>query len=124
VGNHAREAADAAIVELRTLKSITDLSSAISELDGIRRLLRESSWAQLPERLSYVRKLLIGAGIKSAGLDSDASVVIRGSIATFSEIEKQIESAGRGKLKLNEDRINRKLIDEIDKLYELIASLV
>lgn len=124
--DRAREAAEAAVLEVQSLKSVTDLSAAISELDGVRRLLRENSWTQLPERLSYVRKLLIGVGAKGQGMElqADDEVVIRDSIAVFSSIEQHIDSAARGKVKINGDRINSQLIDRIDKLYELIARIL
>ena len=120
----AKSAADKAVAEVQKLKVVTDLSSSISELEGIRRLLREDSWHQVSERLSYVRKLLIGVGIRYPAMgDTDASRLKR-SVIVFADVEKEIDRFHRGKARISADRVNKTLIDEIDALVEIISGMV
>lgn len=120
----AKRAADRAVAEVQKLKVVTDLSSSISELEGIRRLLREDSWHQVSERLSYVRKLLIGVGIRYPAMGEGDAARLKRSVVVFADVEKEIDRFHRGKSRINADRMNQTLIDETDALVEIISSMV
>ena len=119
----AERSANEAVEEIQKLKTLTDLSSAISELEGVRRLLRENSVSQLSERLALVRKLLIGIGARHGDLVENDAEQIRQAVLAFADIEKDIDRHQRGKVSLKPEKINDSLIDQIDRLVEIISGL-
>jgi hypothetical protein len=48
---------------------------------------------------------------------------IRLSVVAFAEIEKDIDRHQRGKVALKAEKINDSLIDQIDRLVEVISGL-
>lgn len=120
----AAVAANSAVGEVRKLKVITDLSGAISELDGIRRSVRDGQWRDVSDRLSYVRKLLIGVQIQYTTISNEDLEKIKNSVLVFSGVQKDIDKSFVGKTRLSADRINRTLIDEIDSLVEIMSGMI
>jgi len=120
----AREAAQEAVVEVQKLKVVTDLSAALSELDEVRRLQRESNWASLPDRMSRVRKLLIGIRIRHPELSVEDKEAVRTAAIVFSEIELQLERHLRDGVAFNAHKMSGHVMNQIDNLSEIIAKIV
>lgn len=120
----AEDAANLAVGEVKKLKVITDLSGAISELDSIRRTGRDGQWREVSDRLSYVRKLLIGVSIQYPTMQNEDVEIIKHAVSAFAEVQKDIDKSFVGKSRLNADKINRTLIDEIDSLVAIMSGMI
>lgn len=116
----AKRAAAQAVEEVKKLKVITDLSTAGVELEEIKRHARNAAWSDLPERLTRVRKLLIAIKANNPEMAMADQEFLLDAIVGFNELEKKLVNATQP-TKLNGSRINSQLIDQADRLVEIMA---
>lgn len=124
LAENARDTAKGVRDDIKKVDTITDLSSAITIMEEIKRLQREGAWYILPDRYTILRQLLIR--IKSSKLDlSDSShIVIQNSIAHIKGIENDIENRIQRGDKLSDSvRLNKVVTKEIDKLQEVLEEV-
>lgn len=119
--DEAKRAAQEAIGEVRKVKIVVDLSAAVVELEEMKRVGRSELWAELPERLSRSRRLLIGVGASNPTLSEDDQSSVLDAIVAFSEMEKLIVKNSGDLKKLNGFRINSSLVDHSDRLLRIIS---
>lgn len=103
---------------------ISSIASAISTMEEIRRLHRQSAWEILPDRYSSIKRSLITIKKSEVELSKDHEKSIQGAITNFSSIEKQIESAlFLKKAPDNIDKLNSLISKQIDILQEIFEEI-
>jgi len=50
--------------------------------------------------------------------------IIKHAVSAFAEVQKDIDKSFVGKSRLNADKINRTLIDEIDSLVAIMSGMI
>lgn len=102
------------------LDKITDVATAISLIDEIRRNIRVSAWVLLPDRCTELRQLLVRLNDNEAEYPDIHYKALKKAITEIRRIEDLINIAGSTGLapdKAND--ISKLLRDHSDKLNEL-----
>ena len=97
--------------DLQRTDTVIEFSSAITLMDEIKRLHRQKAWEILPERYTSLRKSLISIKSSSDKLSIEQMKKLQSAIQNLKSIEEQVDSA----------IINKKELDNIDKLNKIIA---
>jgi hypothetical protein len=123
----AKRAEDAAVearAKILWTDTIMELSSAIAVMDEIKRLHRVGAWSQLPDRYSYLKRLLISIRSSNPDLVEGYRTTLQSAIQHFTDIEKKVEralvndSAPTGVAKLNTI-----VSSQLDQINEVLAAL-
>ena len=125
----AAEAAEAAALTARDrisrFDAATELSTAISMMQEIKRLHREKLWAQLPDRYSTLRQSLITIKVSHSDLTEEQATMVQGAIQHFKHMEGRIDqhlsSEQQGPLDFT--RLNRIVTRQLDNMTELMMTL-
>ncbi|WP_205633390.1 hypothetical protein, partial [Devosia elaeis] len=102
----------------------TNLSTALTELEEIRRLQRGSEWPKLPDRFSRVRNLLVGIRVRHEELSVEDKEAVRTAAIVFRELELQVERHVRDGSAINASKMSGQVMTQIDHLSEVIARIV
>ena len=85
--------AGTAAARLAHYDAITDLASALSTMDEIKRLQRQGAWHAVPDRYSELRRRLIAVEASVLSLTEAQRHTLRISIETFADQEQRVEQA-------------------------------
>ena len=91
-GAAAKKAEDAVVKvqeDIRKVNTVADFSAALTIMDEIKRLHRESAWIILPDRYSELRKLLISIKTSNPELPTRHRSKLQGAIQHFASMEQQ-----------------------------------
>lgn len=77
--------------DIRTIDTVSDLSSAISIMEEIKRLHREKAWPVLLDRYSSLKRLLIAIRGANPDFSDDFKTALQAAIQHINNIDKQVE---------------------------------
>lgn len=120
---HAREAVEEVRKDMHQFTSISELATAISSMEEIKRLHRQEAWNILPDRYSALRKSLISIRTAYPDLTDSQKATLQGAISQFTTIEKQVETALATDKPLKVARLNSLVTKEVDSLVELLEEI-
>ncbi len=127
----ARTAAQAAAVAAREVRetvarfnALTEVSEALAMLEECKRLIRMDGWVLLPDRLSALRRLLVG--VRHSGLtftDSQARG-FQDTIRALSKLENKVADQGQlGESGPNRTAMHTQLNKLADELHVILIEL-
>ena len=120
----AAEAAVATRAKLSTEDSLVAITTAITAMDEVRRLHRESAWTLLPDRYTALRKSLVSIRSGAVRLSDDQLAVLQAAIQQVTGMERQVDQAIQ-----NPDRapdpvkLNQIVSKQSDRLIELLVQM-
>jgi len=105
--------------ELVKLNTISDISTAISQLEGIKSLHQEgNSWRLLPEKYAAIKKILISIREMNPNLSRKQKSKIQAAITNLTSIQNDIEKCNLSKTEpTNVSDMNAALTANIDDLF-------
>jgi hypothetical protein len=124
----AAQAAEAAAREaragIRTQDSIVAITTAITAMDEVRRLHRDSAWALLPDRYSTLRNSLISIRSGAVKLSDEQLSVLQAAIQQFAGMERQVDQAIVDPEKAPDPvKLNQIVSKQSDRLIELLVQI-
>jgi hypothetical protein len=117
----ARAAAHEARESILRLEVMRDFTAATTILEEIKRLHRANAWAVLPDRYTFLRKLLGEILAANPNLPDDQKALLVGSINQFRVMEHTLEKALAEKKDPDVVRFNRIVSERLDKLNEILS---
>lgn len=111
--------------DLKKVDTVANLSSALTEMEEIKRLHREKKVNQLPEKYSKLKKALIIIKSSNSALSAPDSTIFQGAIAQLSSSEKALDKAFE-QTQSNQHSIskfNGAISIHMDKLQEVLIKI-
>ena len=110
--------------DIKTVDTITQLSSAIAIMEEIKRLHRNKAWEILLDRYSSLRKRLITIKKSYPSLSHDYEKKLTNAIMHFSTIEAYIDEAVCKKFEpKNIHETNKIIAKQIDIIQEILEEI-
>lgn len=120
----ARRAAEQTRASLLHVDAIADLSAAISVMEEIKRLQRESAWRIVPDRYSSLRQKLIRIRNTSPDLSEDDGLAIAEATGQFAELEQRVERfLAKGAAPPNPAKLNEAVGAQLDRVEAILVAL-
>lgn len=120
----AKTAADKVRADMLRANTVGEFASALSEMEEVKTLHRQSLWALLPQHYSALRKSLILIKGSNPDLSDEQRAVLQGAIQYLASIERQVEkSTAGGGQPLNVPKLNALVSSQIDKLHEVLVEI-
>ena len=109
--------------EIRRMDTVSDLASAISAMEEIRRFQRENVLHYLPDRYSAARKSLVSINGANSRLNTDQRAKVNLAIRQLSIQALAIEKSLSNQEVLNSARINDIISRQIDACNEVLVEV-
>ena len=120
----ARKAAEQTVKSLAKADTVIQITVAISVIDEIRRMHRQSSWPNLPDRYSSLRRALISIKESSASHAQSHQTTLQDAISQISVLEDQIEQQLAGQpSRMDIPRANRIMAKQADALQRVLENI-
>jgi len=119
----AESAADQALSAVRQFDLVVEFSGLVAVLEEVRRLQRDKVWKALPERYSQARRLLVSARQVAKDLTDDQRERIQQAIVNFRDMEMLLQKADGDEQKIPREKINKRLLEDIDEIVGIFQSL-
>ena len=119
----AKTAAEQATQKINLLETVHDLSTLLSILEAIKTDVRRRNFEPLPEKLSSIRKSLIGIRAKYTNLSEGDQSTIQSAITQFRSLERKIDIELEQNSEIKIGAINHLFSVHIDELYEVLSTI-
>jgi len=123
----AEQAARDTRKSIKLLDSVAEFATAITMIDEIKRLNRESAWRVIPDRFSALKRVLVNIRSGEPRLTDDQRRTIQKAVQDLADleslVERAIESTKDSSEILDVPRINRVISGHADRLSEIVINL-
>jgi hypothetical protein len=124
----ASQAATTAVQKFRddlTLSnSVADFTKALSITEEIKRLIRNTTFPPLPDRLSEMRHILVALHASGLGLTDEEKTTFQGAIMNFRRLEGRIDNIiASGQVPPNISVLTQPICSDVDSLHEILTHL-
>lgn len=119
----AKLAAERATNKINLLETVHDLSTLLSILEAIKTDVRRKNFESLPEKLSNVRKSLIGIRAKYTNLSESDQSTIQSAITQFRSLEQKIDIEIEENSEIKIGTTNHLFSLHIDQLYAVLSTI-
>lgn len=119
----AKLAAEQATHKINLLETVHDLSTLLSILEAIKTDVRRKNFEPLPEKLSNIRKSLIGIRAKYTNLSESDQSTIQSAITQFRSLERKIDMEIEQNSEIKIGATNHLFSVHIDELYEVLSTI-
>jgi hypothetical protein len=119
----AKKAAADALDGVRRFDLVVEFSGLVAVLEEVRRLQRDRVWKALPERYSQARRLLVSARQIAKDLSDEQRERIQQAVVNFRDMEVLLQKADGDDQKIPRDKMNQRLLEDIDEIIAIFQSL-
>jgi hypothetical protein len=124
----ASEAATIAVQKFREdlslSNSVADFTKALSITDEIKRLIRNTTFAPLPDRLSEMRHILIAIRASDIGLTEVEQTTFQRAIMNFRRLEGRVDNIiASAQIPPNVSSLTQPICGDVDQLHEILTHL-
>lgn len=119
----AQEAAEEARQAVMRSQTISDVSSAVTRFEEIKRLHRVKAWQFLPDQYSRLRLMLVAVRTTSPDLTNKERATIQGAVQHLSDMEKLVEKSIGNSNEIDGPKLNSIISTQMEKLTEVLETL-
>lgn len=120
----AREEVAKVREDMRKIRTVADFSSALTLMEEIKRLHRDSSWQILPDRYSNLKNLIVSVKSANGDLRDDQKAIIQNVLTQLTNMENQVERHLMTKQNPPDiTRFNSIISKQVDNLREILVEV-
>jgi hypothetical protein len=110
--------------DLNLSNSVADFTKALSITHEIKRLIRNTTFAPLPDRLSEMRLILVGIRASDIGLTDEESATFQSAIMNFRRLEGKVDNIiATNVIPPNISALTQPICSDVDSLHEILTHL-
>jgi hypothetical protein len=119
----ARDAAQQAYRSITTVDSVSELASAVSRLEDLKRLHRKQDWEGALALYGVIRKSLVTVRAALVDLEETDKETLQGAIMCLRNMEFAVERPQGSRKPLRPEALNQELVGVAEQLQTLVVTV-